>query len=1267
MTVDATPETLKITAGDGITKVFSLPVTSFEEDDIFVHCEIATGTDANPGTWVKKTKDTDYTQSGSVVTFNTAPPTGTNVRLTRITDTLYPKHDYVAGSALRAEDLDANQKQILYRLQELENATLSNTEGKLWGNINLNGYSITTSTGGDAIGAQHVGSSPPDTPGNGDRWFDTASGRTFVYYKDDQPTGESHWVESSPANEVAIGTTQALPLSGGTLTGALTLAAAPGADLQAATKAYADSKTTTGLDGAKGDITVASSGTSWTINDNAVDAAAIAADAVGSSEIAANAVTASELADNAVDTAAIATNAVDGTKIAMGSDASGDILYSDGTDYKRLGKGSDGQVLKLNSGLPAWQDVTGTGTVSSVASGTGLTGGPITTSGTLNVDVGTTASKIVQLDGNAKLPAVDGSQLTNITASGSVASTTIDAKGDLLVGTADNTVGKLTAGSNTHVLTADSGEASGLKWAAAPGVSDGDKGDITVANSGAQWTIDDNVVDSAAIANDAVGADQLANTAVTAGSYTNTNLTVDAQGRITAASTGSGGSGSSNFKLGDYMSISQGTVTRTIGDRLADEVHLEDFTANDGTSTITKGSGATNDQITKNTEVFQNALDTGKTVIVPKGGWYINDTLILNKTGSGLVGDPSLGSWITLVVSSNSVNKPAIKLQSTGSAAAEFMRVENFYIRRGVATNTNGSSPPAASVAIEPQWPTSEPTVAHSGVALDGSNMVVNGQNESGGVSRARINNLRIGAFVTGLFCKHIVATKISQCTVQQLSTYTASTSTQGYFVGYHFVADAPYAGSMSPLASCEVRECGCDLKGTDNHTHTGFTSIGFFIDGNDIRDIFLTSCETAGGKYGFYVKTGDNQANWDVIISKPIIDRFYTNGIKVENASGTGAVTVNGGYIVGAANAGAGIQGKDSSGIAVVGGVQILGLTNDATSDEGVALDNCTACTIVGNRFLNHRFGISLKDSSYNTIVGNTINSSAISHSGNTSVTLDTGILFYGSSSYNSIVSNIIKGHSGSSYGQGISCDGSSCQYNTGYANKIESSTVTTPLNLSVNGASNNSMDAASGSSGGGTAGNFPVSNSSYSLTRIESPEEGAFSFKTNNNIRLYMKNGKQYWGGGHTSDWDTVSYAKIQIDSGSNAGMSLTGSSTSGQTRMSFFNPNGRVGYIATSGNGTTYYTSSDYRLKENQVPIVGALKQVAQLKPYTFNWIADPKSKVSGFFAHEAQEVVPEAVDGIKDGKEMQAVDYSKFVPLLTAAVQELTERVKALEGS
>jgi len=42
---------------------------------------------------------------------------------------------------------------------------------------------------------------------------------------------------------------------------------------------------------------------------------------------------------------------------------------------------------------------------------------------------------------------------------------TVDAKGDLLVGTADNTISKLSVGSDNSVLVADSAQATGVKWA----------------------------------------------------------------------------------------------------------------------------------------------------------------------------------------------------------------------------------------------------------------------------------------------------------------------------------------------------------------------------------------------------------------------------------------------------------------------------------------------------------------------------------------------------------------------------------------------------------------------------------------------------------------------------------------------------------------------------------------------------------------------------------------------------------------------------------
>jgi hypothetical protein len=78
---------------------------------------------------------------------------------------------------------------------------------------------------------------------------------------------------------------------------------------------------------------------------------------------------------------------------------------------------------------------------------------------------------------------------------------------------------------------------------------------------------------------------------------------------------------------------------------------------------------------------------------------------------------------------------------------------------------------------------------------------------------------------------------------------------------------------------------------------------------------------------------------------------------------------------------------------------------------------------------------------------------------------------------------------------------------------------------------------------------------------------------------------------------------------------------------------NPNGAVGTIATNGSATAYNTSSDYRLKENVVPLTGAADRLSKLQVHRFNFIADPDKTVDGFIAHEAQAVVPECVTGDK----------------------------------
>jgi hypothetical protein len=107
--------------------------------------------------------------------------------------------------------------------------------------------------------------------------------------------------------------------------------------------------------------------------------------------------------------------------------------------------------------------------------------------------------------------------------------------------------------------------------------------------------------------------------------------------------------------------------------------------------------------------------------------------------------------------------------------------------------------------------------------------------------------------------------------------------------------------------------------------------------------------------------------------------------------------------------------------------------------------------------------------------------------------------------------------------------------------------------------------------------------------------------------------------------------------------------------------------VGLISVTTTATTYSTSSDYRLKQNVEPMVGGLAKLAALAPKTFEFVNEPNVKVDGFIAHEVQAVVPQAVTGEKDGEEMQGLDHGKLVPVLVAAVQELSARVAALEAA
>mgnify|MGYP003644994905 CR=1 FL=1 len=108
---------------------------------------------------------------------------------------------------------------------------------------------------------------------------------------------------------------------------------------------------------------------------------------------------------------------------------------------------------------------------------------------------------------------------------------------------------------------------------------------------------------------------------------------------------------------------------------------------------------------------------------------------------------------------------------------------------------------------------------------------------------------------------------------------------------------------------------------------------------------------------------------------------------------------------------------------------------------------------------------------------------------------------------------------------------------------------------------------------------------------------------------------------------------YYRVNIDGQGQGGLSIKTDGTGGRTALQFRNANGVVGKINTSGSATSYITSSDYRLKELDVPMEGATERVKALRPINFAWKVDG-SRVDGFYAHELAEVVPEAATGTKD---------------------------------
>jgi len=118
--------------GNNATTNYSITFEYLEETDVKVSLD-----------GVLKTVTTDYTfANATTISFNTAPGTGVAVRIFRDTAIDTAQATFFAGSAIRAQDLNRNNDQVLFSAQERLNRNLDSTGGTLTGNITTQGNFI---------------------------------------------------------------------------------------------------------------------------------------------------------------------------------------------------------------------------------------------------------------------------------------------------------------------------------------------------------------------------------------------------------------------------------------------------------------------------------------------------------------------------------------------------------------------------------------------------------------------------------------------------------------------------------------------------------------------------------------------------------------------------------------------------------------------------------------------------------------------------------------------------------------------------------------------------------------------------------------------------------------------------------------------------------------------------------------------------------------------------------------------------------------------